>query len=342
MQKRQERFIVSHEEKEHGPFTREEITERLKSGEFSVVDFVYVEAQSDWITLLEFCPDVTPGMSSGTTVSANVSATTSPAQTEPVKAREPTPEVVEQVAVERVAVEPKPVEKSEQASPVTASITPRKEETLKKSARTTASADKIELKGGMGTIDLVQFAAGQVRLTVQALEGKNLERPQPTPVTVKPAPAAKITLKGPSESVVGEACVFRLMALDQYDNRDTSFSGSITVSVSGSAEGGGAVRFSQGEAQVTITDKVAESVTIRMEDAEKRGLDVSLGASVQFVAGPAARFVLVAPEETVAGEPLKVTVKAVDAFGNLATGFGGEVKVEVDPAEGGIQRASGN
>lgn len=307
MPNRQERFMVSHEEKEFGPLTREEIAARLRSGEFSVVDFVYVEEQADWITLLEFCPEV--NLASPSVGSAlKEPGTPAPA---------PAPKVSEtgtEKTVEKQRVKSSPAVSSEKAIPL----------------------EKVELKGGLGTIDLVQFAAGQVRLSVQG----TLESPQPLPLVVRAAPAEKVTIKGPAEGVAGETCAFHLEAVDKFGNRDSAFSGSVSVVLSGSAQGAGTVKFKDGQAKFDLTNKVAESVVVKLSDAEKTGLDVNASATIAIHAAKATRLVLVAPEEAVAGQPVKVTVKAVDAFGNLATQFGGEVKLEVDSPV--LKKASGS
>lgn len=324
MQRTQERFIVSHLDQEKGPFTRDEIVAKLKNGELTVIDFVYVEEKSDWITLLEFVPD------------ANLN-TSAPKVTEPVAQKaelkveaksEPKVETKVETKQEQLKVVEAPKAKAPEKTPPQA---PEKKQASPESARVeTAKPEKVELKGGQAEIDLVHFAAGQMRLKIKGASGETLELPMPVPIEVKAAPAEKISMTGPSEGVAGEECVLSFEATDKYGNRDESFSGSITLTTTGSAQGVGVVKFKAGRAETTIVNKVAERIVLKMTDSEKTGLDVSSQSTILFKAGQAAKLVLVAPQEVVAGQPAKVTVKAVDAFGNLATSFGGEVKLEVD------------
>lgn len=306
----QKLFIVSHDDREFGPFTREEISARLKSGEFLVVDFVYVEEQNDWVTLLEFLPETNTD-SRGSEVSR---ATPPDVPKSAFQVRSGSTAAAKGKAVSVV-----------NGAPSVAANAPAA------LSKTSARPSQIELHGGVGTIEVVQTVAGQMSLRVKSPTGGTLEIPQPFPLTVKAAPAEKLSLKGPTEAVAGQSFTFHLEAVDRYGNVDVAFTSSVTVNGSGSAQGGGLVKFTAGRAQVTFTDKVAERVTLKIADTEKTGLDVTAShASLVVNPAPAARLTVSAPSDAVAGQPLKITVKAVDAFGNLATGFGGTVKVEID------------
>lgn len=52
----QHMYYVSHDNKEHGPWTLEQIIEHLKTSRIEMTDYVYDEAKQDWVLLMEFAP----------------------------------------------------------------------------------------------------------------------------------------------------------------------------------------------------------------------------------------------------------------------------------------------
>jgi hypothetical protein len=60
-----------------------------------------------------------------------------------------------------------------------------------------------------------------------------------------------------------------------------------------------------------------------------RQLKMPEAKSLEWQPGPATRLILDGPPEYVAGHPLKVHVKAIDQYGNVAKTFQGTVILEV-------------
>jgi hypothetical protein len=52
----QQMYYVSHDGKEHGPWTVEQIVSKMKSGHVEMTDYVYDESKQDWVLLMEFAP----------------------------------------------------------------------------------------------------------------------------------------------------------------------------------------------------------------------------------------------------------------------------------------------
>jgi hypothetical protein len=48
------RYHVSHEGQQCGPFVLDEILQKVKSAELTLMDFIYDESKSDWVLLMEF------------------------------------------------------------------------------------------------------------------------------------------------------------------------------------------------------------------------------------------------------------------------------------------------
>jgi hypothetical protein len=89
----------------------------------------------------------------------------------------------------------------------------------------------------------------------------------------------------PSDIAVGNSATINIDAVDSSNNIITSFGGGVTVTTSGSATGGGVVTVTNGVGTTTITDTVAETVTLGFRDTENTGLGV--GATAQIIVSPA-------------------------------------------------------
>jgi hypothetical protein len=77
-------------------------------------------------------------------------------------------------------------------------------------------------------------------------------------------------------------------AVDNGNNVATSFNGSVTLSVSGSATGGGVVALASGIGIKTVSDAVVETISLSLQDTASTGLDISATAGISFTAAPPA------------------------------------------------------
>ena len=50
---RQTEYFVSHADQQHGPFTIDQIVQKVKDGELTVVDYIYDDQKNDWVSLME-------------------------------------------------------------------------------------------------------------------------------------------------------------------------------------------------------------------------------------------------------------------------------------------------
>lgn len=66
--------------------------------------------------------------------------------------------------------------------------------------------------------------------------------------------------------------------------------------------------------------------------ATGRYYDVPGDTATPVIAGPAATLLAIADSEAVTGEPIGVTVRAIDRFGNVANDYRGRVELLIDPA----------
>ncbi len=88
----------------------------------------------------------------------------------------------------------------------------------------------------------------------------------------------------PASATAGDTVTGNVYAVDSSNNIYPSYAAGVTVTVSGSATGGGLVNIVNGVGTTTITDLVGETVTIGLRDTQGTGLGV--GATVNIVFNP--------------------------------------------------------
>ncbi len=147
-------------------------------------------------------------------------------------------------------------------------------------------------------------------------------------VTVSPAAAARLAVTTPTSAAAGASFSFAVTALDAYGNTATGYTGSVTFTSSdGQAVLPGAYTFTAADTgnhtfSATLKTAGPQSVT-----ATGAGSAV-VGTSPAVVVSPAAAASLALsgfPGATVAGVFQAFTVTALDAYGNVATGYTGRV-----------------
>ena len=107
-------------------------------------------------------------------------------------------------------------------------------------------------------------------------------------VTVSAAPiiATKLSISTVASSLVNAPATVTVRAEDDSGNLDTTFNGSVTLNVSGSATGGGVVTITNGVGTATVNDTVPETVTLSLTDSGVTGLDVSSEQYLTFTSLP--------------------------------------------------------
>ncbi|MCW3060670.1 MAG: hypothetical protein JWQ02_2491, partial [Capsulimonas sp.] len=178
------------------------------------------------------------------------------------------------------------------------------------------------LTNGVGTFRILfRTAGGQ---TITATDTVNSAITGTAAITVTAGPAVRFVLTAPSSTQVGGVFNVTVMAKDALGNTVTGYAGTVHLTSSDTAailpadaaltNGVGTFRVilrTTGRPTITATDTVNSAIT---------------GAvAITATAGPAARFVLTAPNPTQVGAVFNVTVTAKDALGNTATGYAGTV-----------------
>ena len=201
------------------------------------------------------------------------------------------------------------------------------------------TATAITFTGGVSTAGGVMTLYAAESATVRAVDGtissNNLS------VTVSPGTLASFTIPTPAAQTAGTQFAISLTAKDAFGNTATSYTGAQCVAFSGPANspngtapvypaqgtcapGQSSVTFSSGGALVNVTLYGASvSTTINVTGSGKSG---STGA---FAVNPAgiSSFAVTNSGAQTAGTAFALSLTALDAYGNTATGYTGSKTV---------------
>jgi hypothetical protein len=328
------KFVVSHLDQQLGPFSEQELKAKWSKGELFPIDYVYDEAKKDWILLAERF-DWAAGRSDGAPpplkpISALKKTPPAPVAAAPVA---PTPNMAQQKPVEETLIIHAPV-LNLPAAPSAPAVddpmpTPTTIPVMHNTPVKRAQPAKVNLVNGVGEIDLSSEAPGQVEVVLQDLSGGNLKMQGPLKIQVRPLEPEEISWSLSSQPVVGHDLEITVKAVDGKGTLCTHFSAEASIRVAGSEPRTVSVFLTGGQATVKIANTKAEKWDLSFQYSGSRPLRLPETKSVDWQPGPAARLILDGPPELVAGNPLKVQVRAVDQYGNLARTFQGTVVLEV-------------
>jgi hypothetical protein len=146
-----------------------------------------------------------------------------------------------------------------------------------------------------------------------------------TTVMVTPGPAANLVIGGPMNSTAGVAQKYTVTATDGFGNLATGFSGRVKIrSTDASLAAPAYVKLANGRGTFRATFKTAGYQVLSLGDLASGPYGE---AYVQVDPAKAARFVISgAPHGTEPGEPISLTVTALDRYGNVATGYAGTIR----------------
>lgn len=147
-------------------------------------------------------------------------------------------------------------------------------------------------------------------------------------ITVNPTAIASFSVSGFPATTAGVAQTFTVMALDAFGNLASGYNGTVTFSSSDvqaglpasytfTAADGGFHTFS-------ATLKTAGSQSISVQDASA-GAAGTQSAIAVAASTTVTHFSLTAPSSATTGKSFTVTAAALDAFGNVVTGYRGKV-----------------
>jgi hypothetical protein len=182
----------------------------------------------------------------------------------------------------------------------------------------------VSFSSGVGKASITLYKAESTALTAKdgSVSGSSGS------FTVNPAIASGFSLPTPAAQTAGGAFEATLTALDAYGNTATAYTGSKAIAFSGPSSSPNAtapkypasVSFSSGVGKASIILYKAEATTLTAKEG------AISGSSASFTVNPAtaASLSLSAASTTpTAGEADSLTIAAIDAYGNAATGYTG-------------------
>jgi hypothetical protein len=324
------KFVVSHLDEQMGPFEEHELKAKWVKGELLPIDYVFDDVKQDWVLLTEkFAwasgkseatappplrevtmkkrrPDLGPVKeTTGITITGIHPPNTVPPNTVPPNTFTGTSTMIganTQTAVTSVA------------SP----------EAAKKAGQQSAA---VRLNDGVGEFDLSLAQPGQVELVLQ--NGQPLVLHNSLKIKVTPAEPFQVEWSIPHQQTVGSDIAIHIRATDRSGHLCSHYEDHFVVRVNGAAGKEFNVHMKNGESILKIQHTKAEVWILSFHYAGGRVLKLPEDKTMEWQPGPAAKLILDGPGEYIAGHPLKVHVKAVDAYGNLAKSFSGTVVLEV-------------
>jgi len=306
-----QRFIVSHEGQELGPFSESEIKALLLENKLFPIDYLYDEVAQDWILINE--------RFNLSTIAAEAMAIQSPAEDEP-----PPHTVVSRRIKVSSQNETKPLSGTQLPTDV-----PRPKDAPKPNL-SKPDADHIRFENGVGEIRVKPTQAGKVQLLFRS--GNQLA-PENVEIFVQAGPAHHISIDCPSHCVAGDKITLTLKTYDAFNNRSGDYSGSADIHLRGEKSQVQKTQFTGGVATVTLEVTKAETVQVEVVDPSHK-LQTPKATPLNIKPGKPVRLKVEGPQEVQAGEDLKLKVKAVDAYGNLVDDFKGDMELSVETKTG--------
>jgi hypothetical protein len=160
-------------------------------------------------------------------------------------------------------------------------------------------------------------------------------------IAVTPAAAASLTVAGfPATTTAGVAHSFTVMARDVFGNVATGYAGTVTFSSSDPIAGlPASYTFTADDAGVhtfTAALKRAGTQFIQVNDTLTPSV-AGAESGIAVSAGAVSQFAMTGPTTVTRGVGFKITVSAIDAFGNVNAGYRGAVHLSSTDATGGTQ-----
>jgi hypothetical protein len=299
------KFIISHLDVQLGPFDEAELKAEWVKGEILPIDYVYDESVSDWILLSE--KFAWAGAKAET-------VTPPPLKEAPKKTR---------AQIAATPSSPAPIVFANSSDPIVVL-----EAAPAVKAAENAGA-KVNLVGGVGEVDLSPLEPGNVELVLQNSSAGALSLQNPLKIHVRPAEPVAIEWSLAATQTVGQDAEIQVRALDKSGHLCSHYEDHFAIRVNGVDGKEIPVPLKNGQALIKIQHTKAESWRLSFHYKGGRVLKLPEDRALEWQPGPATKLILDGPKEYVAGHPLKVQVKAVDNFGNLAKTFSGTVVLEV-------------
>lgn len=192
---------------------------------------------------------------------------------------------------------------------------------------------------GLHTFTATLKTAGAQSITVKDTVATTVVGSQ-TGIGVTAGVAASLSITGSAATTAGAGYAVTVTARDAFGNVATSYTGAVAFS-SSDVQAGLPARytFTTADAGVhtfTAVLKTAGSQSVTVTDAANAAISGSQ-AGIAVSAAAATQFLLVVPTTVTQGVGFTFTVKVLDPYGNVVTGYRGKVHLSSSDAKSGTQ-----
>ncbi|PIT98877.1 MAG: hypothetical protein COT74_12655 [Bdellovibrionales bacterium CG10_big_fil_rev_8_21_14_0_10_45_34] len=323
----QNQFYVSSHGESVGPWTLDEISDRLASGELTAEEHIFLDHTGEWTPLadvFEFpqSEDEQMAYEQQTATNEQTTAMTNEQQTTMIQQ-------TESLEVQNVPLEPMLTQSNEVTK-----------ETLGASCK---DEDLDELDSEQPLIVNVPQRAGSFVLKVES--DMLPELTQSIALEVEAAhPHSLEVSSSEGEAEAGTSHKVSIVIRDQFGNLCKNEHHKVLISKSGSAESFSALEVENGKGQLIVTNNCAESSQVTVSLAAKPAVNNSL--SLRWIPAEPHRLALegALPKAT-AGESMELKVALFDRFGNKIKGLSKNLKVtatEISQAQSSASNSTGD
>jgi len=312
------KFVVSHLDQQLGPFDEAEIKAKWTKGELLPIDYVFDESKQDWVLLTDRFVWA---------VAAIRAADEGP----PPVIGPPAKKAPQAFAMPPAVMPPAVMPPDQVAAQAKAAVEIRGANVMKEWKKpSSAVGAKVKLIDGVGEIDLSTLQPGLVELALQDSSSHLVKLHEPIRIQIKASHPTELTWTVPKQQTAGQDIEVQVRAVDSRGQVVETFSGEARLHIVGqTATSEQSVSLNLGRGATRLRNTKAEKWTLSLSCATDSSLRMPKEETLEWLPGPATRLILDGPTEYIAGQQLKVQVKAVDAFGNLAKTFQGTVILEV-------------
>lgn len=192
------------------------------------------------------------------------------------------------------------------------------------------SGAKVTMVNGIGEVELDPMNPGEVKLLLANTNSTTvLKMTEPLKINVKASEPVHIEWTVPTQQTVGQDVEVSIRAIDNRGMVCAHYFDDYVLTVRGPVSQDIPVKVHEGKAVVILNHIKSESWNLALLYTGTRSLKMPEGRQLEWLPGAAARLVLDGNHEFLAGDHMKVQIKAVDAYGNIARTFQGQVVLEV-------------
>lgn len=191
----------------------------------------------------------------------------------------------------------------------------------------TQGAGTVEIKNGQGVIEIYNLKAERVELKLVDRFNLGLSLGAVRSLSFRAGPAIKLVIKSPTSTTAGVTETIVIEAQDVNGNVDRNAQLRTTLKATGQAQGAGIVEIVNGYGRKDLTDNVAETISLTLEDTFETKLNTQMATEILVAPAEPAQILFLPIAGATVGHPVSVRLQVQDRYGNAVRNFSGEIAV---------------